>query len=809
MKPDHKDAGRPETITCYHCGDACRDEHIIYDGKDFCCNGCKTVYEILQENDLCTYYDFDKNPGLTIKSKSFDNKYAYLDNEDIANILLDFKDGKRAIVRFYVPSIHCSSCIWLLENLYKIKEGIYASRVNFGKKEVSIDFDPDVISLRQIVELLATIGYEPLISLEDQEKKQVKTINRSLIIKIGVAGFAFGNIMLLSFPEYFGFEGLQDAFLKRFINYLNMALSLPVILYCSSDYFKSAIGGLRQRYINIDVPISLGILALFSRSIYEIMILQGPGYLDSLAGLVFFLLVGKWFQSYTYDGLSFERDYKSYFPLAVNRIAAGAMNSVPVGQLQAGDEILVRNMEIIPADSELLSEEANIDYSFVTGESAPVRKGAKDHIYAGGRQVGENIRLRVLKNVSQSYLMQLWNNEVFHKERHSRFTNMVNHISKYFTLAVLALAIVAFLIWYHADLSKALTAFTAVLIVACPCALALATPFTLGTTMRIFGLKNFYIKSADIVEHLLKIDHIVFDKTGTLTESKQDEVSYEGEALNDTDLRMIKSLVVHSNHPLSRRLDLALQDSRTFDVDEFEEVVGEGLTGRIHGKEIRVGSKSFVTNDRFSIEATRDTSSRVFVSENGHLLGSFRMRNHYRKDLGAVVEGIHQKYRLSILTGDNEIERSNLLNYFPDDTILKFRQSPQDKLDYIRLLQDQGAHVLMIGDGLNDAGALKQSDIGITITEDIANFSPSSDGILRSSELRYLPKFLDFSHTSRKIIIVAFVISFLYNAIGIGFAISGLLTPLIAAILMPLSSISVVAFCVVLTRGVAKLKGIY
>jgi Cu+-exporting ATPase len=269
--------GTKEKIACYHCGDDCDREHVVFDDKNFCCHGCRTVYEILNQNDLCTYYDLEQNPGISLKSKKFDDKFAFLDNAEIAHLILDFQDGNMAKVTFFIPSIHCSSCIWLLENLYKLTNGVQRSRVNFVKKTFSVDFAPEQLSLRALVELLATLGYEPAISLEDSDNKTSRSENRSLYLKIGVAGFAFGNIMLLSFPEYFGFEGLERN-IQRFISYLNILLSLPVVFYCASDYFTSAYKGLREKFINIDVPISLGIAVLFGRSLYEILSMTGPGY---------------------------------------------------------------------------------------------------------------------------------------------------------------------------------------------------------------------------------------------------------------------------------------------------------------------------------------------------------------------------------------------------------------------------------------------------------------------------------------------------------------------------------------------------
>lgn len=795
-----------ETITCYHCGDDCERDHVVFDGKDFCCNGCKTVYEILNQNDLCTYYDLDKNPGISLKSKKFDDKYAFLDNDEIARLILDFNDIDIAKVTFYIPSIHCSSCIWLLENLYKLTNGVNQSRVNFVKKEFSVDFNPEIISLRSLVELLATLGYEPYISLDDSNKKSEKSINRSLYLKIGVAAFAFGNIMLLSFPEYFGFEGLEHN-IQRFMSYLNILLSLPVVFYCSGDYFKSAYNSIRQGHSNIDVPISLGIIVLFVRSLYEILSMSGAGYLDSLAGLLFFLLIGRWFQNYTYQGLSFDRDYKSYFPLAIfKKDNSGGYMSIPVGEVKKGDVIRVRNQEIIPVDSILESEQANIDYSFVTGEANPVSKIKGEYIYAGGRQLGGSVELQVVKSVSQSYLTQLWNNDTFTKEKDDRFTVLINRISKYFTMSVLILALAGFIFWMGKDLQTALNAVTAVLIIACPCALALSAPFTLGSAMRIFGNNKFFIKNVNVIERLLKVTHIVFDKTGTITYNRESVVNFEGNAIGAEDLRKIKTLAMNSTHPLSRLLAESIDESTdNISLDKFEEIIGSGLTAVIGGDNFKLGSWDFMQLPDAK-KSTAIDAAQIYISKNTKLLGRFKIENKYRDGISQVVAQLKSKYKFSILTGDNKAEEQRLLKLFGNSATYKFEQTPQAKLDYVRTLQQQNENVLMIGDGLNDAGALRQSDVGISVTDDTTNFTPASDAIMTSDSIVLLPGFLNFARTSHRIVIAAFVISFFYNVVGIGIALTGQLTPLIAAIIMPLSSISVVVFATTVTNFMGRIK---
>ena len=788
----------PEIAKCYHCGELCEDELVEFDGKPFCCNGCKMVYEILDENDLCNYYDLQNAPGINLKNRDYEEKFAYLDNADIQNQLLNFSSEHLNKMVFFVPAIHCSSCIWLLEHLDRLREGIHQSRVNFVRKEVSIDYDPAVISLKTIVELLATVGYEPEINLQNASHNKSKKESKKLYLQVGVAGFGFGNIMLLSFPEYFGFEGL-DHTVRMFMSYLNILISLPVVFYSASSYFISAYKGLRQKYINIDVPITIGIVTLFVRSLYEIISEAGPGYLDSLSGLIFFLLIGKWFQSRTYESLSFERDYKSYFPLAVSRVTNDAHEMVQITELTENDMIEVRNQEIIPADSELISKDASIDYSFVTGEADNIQKQKGDYIYAGGRQVGGTIRLRIKKAVSQSYLTQLWNNDAFNEE--STYDSMIDKVSKYFTLAVLFIAVASAAYWYFEGQSHILNAFTAVLIVACPCALSLATPFTLGNAMTILGGHKLYLKHMSVLEKLWNINTIVFDKTGTLTRNEGTKANFIGEELTDEDKSIIASLAANSTHPLSRTIYRYLHVFNSHEqVLGFQEIEGKGISGVIMGKEIALGSAAFVGGE--AVDSAIGTS--VVHIKIGSYKGYFSIKSSYRTGLNDLVKSLATKYKLSVLSGDNPSEEENLRGLFSEKTSFVFNQKPEQKLEFIREKQKSGDHVLMLGDGLNDAGALKQANVGFAVTEDVTAFTPACDAILYGQHLNALSSYLTFARISKKVILASFTISFIYNFIGLSLAVAAKITPLFAAILMPLSSITVVAFATFAIRLVAK-----
>lgn len=790
--------------SCYHCGDSCGKHPIVFDEKKFCCTGCKTVYELFSENDLSCYYDYAEQAGAT---PEVSEKYTFLDKPEIIEKLLEFKDGNIAVVNLYIPHIHCSSCIWLLENLQKLNENIRHSQVDFPKKTVRITYVTETYTLRELVSLLGKIGYTPYISLENLDKKKTKT-DRSLFYKLGIAGFAFGNVMFLSFPEYFEVSEFWLDRYKHVFRWVMFAFSLPVVFYAAQDYFIAAYKGLRAKSLTIDVPIALGIIVLFIRSTTEIVLDIGSGFFDSLTGLVFFLLVGKFFQQKTYAFLSFERDYKSYFPIAVTRVKHQSGNikeeSIQVYEIQKGDHLLIRHNELLPVDAKLLSSDALLDYSFVTGESKSVAKAKGEKLFAGGKQLEGAIEVEALAAVEQSYLTKLWSQEIFSKDKDASYKNIITKVSRHFTWVVLLIAFVSTAIWLYVDSSQALQVFTAVLIIACPCALALSAPFALGNMLRIFGYQKFYLKNSQVIEKLAQADTLVFDKTGTMTSQEEKQITYEGIALTSEEQTLLTASLRSSNHPLSRSLYEFLQSQNITTLDSFSEEIGKGITAKKGKQEIKIGSANFVgvqTDNKLE-----ETS--VHIKMQPSYKGKYVFINKYRKGLQALFKKLKKNYHLVILSGDNDSQREKLTQILPSETQMFFKQSPEDKLNYIKKLQEEGKKVVMIGDGLNDAGALAQSDVGIAISENTNVFSPACDAILDAAKFSALDTFLKASKKTIYIIKASFMLSFFYNVIGLYFAVTGQLSPVIAAILMPLSSISVLAFVTVYTNISAKRIGL-
>lgn len=785
---------------CYHCGTPCITNAIAIDEKVFCCEGCKLVYEILNDNGLCDYYKLQTHPGLSQIKPVRSDKYAYLDNEAIASTLYSFTDGKNVIVTLYIPGVHCASCMWLLEHMNKLNPGITQSRMNFTAKEVTIHFRKDSINLRQVAELLTTIGYEPYISLDDAEKKKGSKYNKQLIYKLGVAGFCFGNIMMFAFPEYLaGGEDMEKQYANMF-RYASLLLSLPVFFYSASEFYVSAWKGLKQKMLNIDAPIVLALVITYARSIYEILSGTGSGFLDSMSGIVFFMLAGRIVQERAYKSLSFHRDYKAYFPIAVNVMTESGVVSKSLKDLKEKDVVQLHNDEIVPADAMVIDGIASIDYSFVTGESEPVSIKKGEMVYAGGRQTGDRLMIQIIKPVAGSYLTSLWNHYAFSKNKteYNKENSAVHIVSKYFTYILLSLAAGTAVYWYFHNPALILPSVSAMLIVACPCTLLLADTYTNGNLLRLFSNNGLFLRDATVIEQLGKADHIVFDKTGTLTQGSAQCVP-SGHQLTEDEKDMVYAAVVASKHPYSKALAGYLGVRSTPVIQHREEIAGLGITARVGDRVVKVGSAKHVG------VYTDEQQATVYVAV-GDKISSFQILPYYRPAIEKMIPELQVEYRLSLLSGDNNKQQASMQQLFGSDSQLLFEQKPIDKLHYIEQLQKNGENVMMVGDGLNDAGALQQSNVGITLADDINNFTPSCDAILDASKFSRLPGMMSLARAGKKIVGFSFFVSILYNFVGLSISMQGKMSPMIAAILMPLSTLSVVLITTGSSSLVAAMK---
>jgi Cu+-exporting ATPase len=782
--------------TCRHCGESCDRSIVESPLGTFCCDGCEAVYRILQEHDLGDFYTCAPSPGLSQRGRSNldDARFAVLDEPRIAGEFLEFDDGRMARAVFAVPALHCASCVWLLEQFWRFDPAVTRSEVDLQRRTLRVEYNPSQTSLRRIAEQLAALGYEPLLSIE-RSTGAAPGARRRLYLQLGVAGFAFGNIMLFSIPRYVNAAPLEGGFQQLF-DALNIALAVPVLLFSVSDYFRTSWQALRHLTITLDVPVALGLGVLFLRSVADIASGRGEGFMDSFAGLAFFLLLGRLFQQKVFDRISFDRTYRSFLPLSVRREAAGGVQVTPLERLEPGDRIRLRRREVVPADGRLLDERGTVDYAFITGEEAPlvVRRG--DVVRAGGR-AGGAMRLSIERPVSQSQLAALWNNPVFGKEKPRWLTNLAAGFGAWFTVGAIGLAAAGAIAWWP-DAAASASVATAVLIVACPCALTLSAPLALGTAMGQLGTRGLYLKQPAVALDLSRIDMVVFDKTGTLT-GGNGQRSIEGGGLSDQGWRLVCRLAQESVHPVSRAI--AQKAVATDDLPRpahVREMPGQGISGIVGGEAVAIGSAAFIAKCTGRPTAADDRTYLVAGSERGWV----RLSSPARPGIEEATAALGSDHDIYILSGDRDAEWTRWLPLFGPR--MRFQQSPDDKLAFVRKARAEGRRVLMAGDGLNDAGALAAADVGLAVSDDTSCIVPACDGVIAGDRLTDLPAFLRYARRARAVVIACVAVSVAYNAIGLTLALSGRLTPLASAVLMPVSSITVIGLSAGLMRWSAR-----
>jgi Cu+-exporting ATPase len=772
-------------MKCYHCGDKVVGKPVEFDERVFCCKGCKSVYQLLSENELDGFYAFNEGSGIKPEGEEL-AKFKPLDLPEVFDDFVDFQNEGIYIATFFLPAIHCSSCIYLLENLQKINSDIVSSEANFTARTVSITVRKPM-QLSALAGLLESIGYKP--ELRKNTKDRQSIYDKKLLYKLGVAGFAFGSVMLWTFPEYLGMDETFEDF-RDFSAYLSLLVAIPVLFYSAWDYIRSAFTAIRTKQLNLDIPIAIGILVLFIQSSSSVLMREGSGYIDSFTGFVLFLLIGKWFQSKTYRNMAFDNDPKAFFPLGVHRCTGDqATEIVVIDALQKEDVILVHNEEIIPCDAELLEEEATINTSFITGEADLIKLKKGDKAYAGSKLIGTARQMKVLNTTDRSKFAAIWNNKSQASQKQSVALEREHKLTRFFLIAVFIVAIIAAAVWMFKDPYRIPEIVTAVLVVACPCALALSFPFVYGNSMRKLGNNGLYFKSAFEIEKLKYIDQVIFDKTGTLTKDKTESVYFEGELTQEI-IDMVYAGTKESTHPYSRSINSFLKDKvvNGVAIAHFEEVPGKGWNMRTtSGDELKLGSTQFLTSLFNSKSNNEITGSALAV--NNELKGVFNFKSALRDGVVEALKSI--SLPKVILTGDNEKDKG-LFASLKEEVPIHFNQSPVDKRNFIESAVKSGKRVLFLGDGLNDSEALRVSDLGISVADDVFRFTPSCDAIIEGDKIKYLPAYLQFGKYAAFVLTICMIFSLIYNIVGMTFAVLGYVTPLFAAILMPLSSITIV-----------------
>jgi Cu+-exporting ATPase len=758
---------------CIHCDEQCDAYPISFQNNFYCCNGCLQAHLLINQGLNCA----PEENHLPLKYNS-KKDWSELDLPLIRKQFVRFEDNQKIQIVFRLPQIHCTSCVYVLEHLNKLNEGIIKSEVNFSEKTIHATIDKN-LALSELAKTLDLVGYAPSLTQDLQEDDRDASHRKLRIRALVIAGFCFGNIMLFSLPEYFHLNIEQDPGFVHFFRWSSLIFSLPVFFYSSKEFYLNAWNGIQGKFIHIDVPLVFSLLLAFGRSVYEVLSNEGSGYFDSYTGIVFFMLIGRQFQDVKTDKLGLFSNFKSYFPIAIKREKNKVIETISLQEIEIGDVIVVHKQEIIPVDGLLKSQSTFLDYSFVTGESDWQEIKANSTVFAGARNRGETIFIEVQRTINQSQLGSLWNQQAKQNEwtEKASFTHLVG---KWFTLVLIILSLAAFIFWFQFDTNKAFKALTTALIVACPCALLLSHTFATGNASRIVSNLGIWVKNSFVWDQLARIKHIYFDKTGTLTNTKKPFIVWHGQPLETSELQILVGLCAQSIHPVSQTLLEHFSAFEPKEIQDFNEIPGEG----IHG---------IVNSNHYSIRKTVQGTS---FSKNKMELGYFSISFDFRDKIEEAIQALSDNYTLGVISGDNENDKLRLTNLFNGSTEIHFGLNPEQKMNFISSKNQQEA-TAYVGDGLNDTGALQKAQIGISVRDGHERFTPAADLLFPGHQMHHLHRFFAFSKSVKRIIQFSFFISLIYNAIGLSFALAGELSPLIAALLMPASTITIIIFTTV------------
>lgn len=763
-------------------------------GQSFCCRGCETVHGFLNNHGLTDYYDLaDGEKGLRVLSERSEDQLQILKSTGFEEGFVRYRDSVRVHYVFRVPTIHCRACVWLLEKIPAWVDGVSKARVNLDQGLLEIEASPSEDRFLEIVLQLDKLGYSPDLQPSKDKKSDSLEMRRNWM-ETGVAGFCFGNVMLFSFPEYLGGEALGKSY-EMIFRWLSLIFSIPAFFYSSSSIFRSAFNSFRERKPSVDIPIALGISVLFVWSCSVVILGSGIPYFDSLCGLIFFLLIGRSYQRKSFTHLVFERDDHRFFPISLSVTREGQWKAIPLSELRNGDEYRLRSGGLVPVRSQLMTGEGVLDFRMVTGETDPQIKECGDLVHAGGIQRGGEIVLKAMEDLSESELVRMWGGG---EERPSRREALLDRISGVFTIVILGLSLFTF--FWHGMNGEALHRACAILIVACPCALALSAPLTLGQIIRDLANRGCFLRHSAMVEDLAEINHMVFDKTGTLTYI--DRMSGEWKVKPPThQIDYFFALTKQSGHPVSRALAIALSQlcekngPANREVSEFQELPGKGMKASVAGEVTRIGSPSWLGYEK---------EGGVILEFNGEFVAHFLPASLVREGMfGALEEMRDEGIEISLMSGDQSTDRSMFSDHF-ERKAMSFNCSPQDKANKVKGHVDHGYQVAMVGDGLNDGLAMKSAHLGISVPLEDGSFSPNSDVIVRENKLFLINSFRKFCKKGVRNIWVCVSISLGYNILGIYLAFTGLISPMVCAILMPISALSVLFYSVGFTSVMAK-----
>lgn len=801
---------------------------ITHLGQDHCRYCGNSTLGSLYCCDACEVLDRQQIKNLTTIENS---TYAYLDGKAFRDLYRQPNHNEYNYV-FFAEGLHCSSCVHLLEKLPQFCEGISQARVNFGQSTVAIKLDESA-SLAKVAQVIEELGYKPmpLAPLDDPQEKYTQE-NRLFLMRIAVAGFCAGNTMLFVIPVY---AGLAGAWARAF-NWISFGLFLPVLLFSAMPFLQGAWNSLKYKIINIDLPISIALLTGFGLSTINLLRGDGAVYFDSTASFMFLILsvryllkrvqqsylapqrTASFFQGQKYlvlkqvDGYEFIRtgstqqfindssgthkiipasnniqkeNVNSMHNLAIDLLKftnSTNLQTLPWNKINSGDLVLVKKGQYLPADAKLISPKATLDMSLFNGESLPRDFTEGMNLFAGTKLLDEEICIQLNGDFSQSKLGQMFKQLDQDAYLKSHFVTLTDRLAQKLILVVFILAVVFFITYSFVDVSEALNRTLALIVLACPCALSFGSPLTLGLALKKAQSLGILLRSSNSLEKILKVKNIFFDKTGTLTEGSLGLVRSTPTEISEDLKRIILSLEATSYHPLAFALRKAWKlEGYTLPVEASQEILGQGVTGRIHGKHYEI---------KHLAETTQGAELGIELFADGHSLCRLYFVDTLRPESSKIVQDLMASgLNCFLLSGDKKARVNSVAQACHIPAAQSFGELlPEDKATILQKYSD----TCMIGDGANDSLSLQKANVGIAVKGSVDLSLQSADVYFTRGGLQPLLDLLKLARESRKVLIRNLSISLIYNSIGAILALFGFINPMMAAILMPISSFIII-----------------
>jgi Cu2+-exporting ATPase len=783
--------------SCAHCGLPVAGEAAPGDRQPrFCCPACGVAFAIINDAGLGAYYLRRSDaPAGAGRTKVTGRAYSEYDEPSFSERHVEAcAEGAR--LELFLEGLHCTACVWLVERLPRVVPGVRRARLDVGRAALDLVFDPAAVRPSAIARALDSLGYPPHPSSTARRAGE-SAHDRALWVRLGVGGALAGNVMLMALALYSGAAG--DGVYAGLFRWGSFLLAIPSVFYCGSVFLRGGWAALRTRTPHMDLPISIGILAGFARSAWNTIHGSGEVYFDSLAVLIFLLLVGRWLQHRHHRGAARALELiAALAPATARRVEDGALREVPAEGVPVGAVVEVRANERIPVDGIILDGCSSVDTAWLTGESLPVEVKPGDRVFAGTENGGATIRVRVEVAGADTRLGRLMHSVEQAQSRRAPIVRLADRVAGHFVLVVLGLSALTFALWSVIDPSRALDHAVALLVVTCPCALGMATPLAVSTALRRAARAGIFFKGGEFLEALARRGTIVFDKTGTLTEGRLELASFVGDSAVTP---LLVAAEQRSAHPMGRALVAAFASAEALHADEVSEIPGAGIVARVAGHEVKVGSAEFVSDAlhvldaHWELELARQAAlgrPAVAVAVDGEVRAVAGFGDRLRPDARSSLDELRRLgYQVAILSGDQQLVVDSVAGQLGSLVTARGRMSPEDKLAWIERAKS-GGPVVMVGDGVNDAAAMAAADVALAVHGGAEASLVTADGFTTVPGVGKVLEAVVGARRTLAAIRRGIAFSLVYNALGVALCMAGRISPLLAAVLMPLSSLTVV-----------------